>query len=125
VLDRSETSVIYILKKDVPASPEYSSKVYSSGSRPSGAGAAFSQWYELCNDPEPSGWEIAESSFTLTGDRQCNAWSECKQSSAESNRVCWQFRMQGHSEQTGLFSPGNTGIQYSTGILSVLWKKQS
>lgn len=127
VLDRGETSVIYILKKDAPASPEYDKKAYSSGSKPSGPGAAFSQWYELCSDPEPPGWEIAEASFTLTGDRQCNAWSECKQSSStDSRRVCWQFRMQGHSEQTGgLFNQGNTGIQYSTGILNVLWKKQS
>jgi hypothetical protein len=127
ILDRGETSVIYILKKDAPPSPEYVRKVYSSGSKPSGPGASFSAWYELCNDPEGEGWEIAEGSFALTGDRQCNAWSECRQSVAgDLKKVCWQFRMQGHSEQTGgLFNQGNTGVQFSTGILNVLWKKGS
>ncbi len=126
VLDRSEMNVTYILRKDTPPTPEYEKKSYSSGSKPSGPGAAFSQWYELCNDPQPPGWEVSESSFTLTGDRQCNAWSECRQTSNGPAKVCWQFRMQGHSEQTGgFFNQGNTGIQFSTGILSVLWKKQS
>jgi hypothetical protein len=125
LLDRSEMSVIYVLKKDTPivASPTFERKIYSSGSRPSGPGASFSNWYELCSDPESDGWTITESSFVLTGDRQCNAWSECKQTESDTKRVCWQFRMQGHSEQAGgLFNQGNTGIQFSTGVLSVLWK---
>ena len=124
-LDRSEKSITYIMKKDVPPTPELERKAYSSGAKASGPGASFSQWYELCNDPQPPGWQIAEASFTLTGDRQCNAWSECKQlDTGDPRKICWQFRMQGHSEQTGLFAQGNTGIQFSTGILNILWKKQ-
>jgi len=125
-LDHSEIKVIYVMKKDVPPTPEYDLKVYSSGAKASGPGASFSQWYELCNDPQPPGWQIEETSFTLTGDRQCNAWSECKQvDTGDPKKVCWQFRMQGHSEQAGFFNQGNTGIQFSTGLLNVRWKKQS
>jgi len=125
VLDRGEKNVTYILRRDVPPSPELEKKAYSSGSKPSGPGAGFSEWYELCNDPQPAGWTVSESSFTLTGDRQCNAWSECKQTTNEPTKVCWEFRMQGHSEQAGgWFNQGNTGIQFSTGILNVLWRKQ-
>lgn len=125
VLDRGETNAIFIFKKDVSPdrSPVFERTPYSSGSKASGPGAAFSEWYQLCNDPAPEGWTIAESSFSLTGDRQCNSWSECKQTVNDPQRVCWQFRMQGHSEQVGgLFNQGNTGIQLSTGVLSVLWK---
>lgn len=124
-LDRSEMNVIFLLKKNASpvSSPTLERKTYSSGSRPSGPGASFSEWYELCSDPEPDGWTVEDSSFVLTGDRQCNAWSECKQTLKDPRKTCWQFRMQGHSEQTGgLFNQGNTGIQFSTGILSVLWK---
>jgi hypothetical protein len=125
VLDRSEMNFTYILKRDTPPTAEFDRNSYSSGARSSGAGDSFSQWYELCNDPKP-GWVISESSFTLTGDRQCNAWSECRQSTNEPTKVCWQFRMQGHKEQTGgFFNQGNTGIQFSTGVLSVLWRKQT
>lgn len=125
ILDRSEKNVIFVLKKNAPpvSAPTFERKTYSSGSRASGPGSSFSQWYELCSDPEPDGWTIQESSFVLTGDRQCNAWSECKQTLNDPRKTCWQFRMQGHSEQTGgLFNQGNTGIQFSTGILNVAWK---
>jgi hypothetical protein len=148
-LDRGETNAIFILKTNVqlaapttavsptvvspgipsptvpsatPAPSTLERKTYTSGSTPSGAGAAFSEWYQLCSDPEPNAWTIAESSFSLTGDRQCNAWSECRQTVNEPTKVCWQFRMQGHSEQTGILRQGNTGIQFSTGVLSVVWK---
>ena len=126
-LDRNEMTAIFVLKKIVPPQPKFERRIYSSGSKPSGPGAAFSDWYELCSDPEPDGWTIDDSQtkFVLTGDRQCNAWSECKESVKDPRKVCWQFRMQGHSEQTGgLFNQGNTGIQFSTGVLSVLWKHQ-
>lgn len=136
VLDRGELNAIFVMKKNgqvlspsskdhiAPAAPESLNwRVYSSGSEPSGPGASFSPWYELCSDPVPADWVIAESAFVLAGDRQCNAWSECKQTLNDSKKVCWQFRMQGHSEQAGgLFNQGNTGVQYSTGVLKVLWK---
>ncbi len=133
VLDRGETNVIFVMRKDTApivlpdqafsgSPPILERKTYSSGSQASGPGSSFSRWYELCNDPAPPGWVVSESSFVLTGDRQCNAWSECKQTESQPTRTCWQFRMQGHSEQLGLFGGGNTGIQFSTGILSVVWK---
>lgn len=134
VLDRGELNAIFVMKKNgqaqstkdhnAPVGPDsFDRRVYSSGSEPSGPGASFSPWYELCSDPAPADWVIAESSFVLAGDRQCNAWSECKQTLNDSKKVCWQFRMQGHGEQTGgLFNQGNTGVQFSTGVLNVLWK---
>jgi hypothetical protein len=124
----SEQSVIMTMKKEVapPAlapTPVFERKTYSSGSLPSGRGADWSPLYTLCSDPEPPGWSIVESSFVLTGDRQCNGWARCQQVSANPEKVCWTFQMQGHNEQTGgLFDHGNTGVQFSAGNLSVQWK---
>jgi hypothetical protein len=39
--------------------------------------------------------------------------------------VCWQFQIQGHEEQAGFLHQGNTGIQYSTGVLTVTWRTLS
>lgn len=132
ILAESETSGVFVLTRNPSAAPtpaptpipaQYEIKNYSSGGRPSGKSDQFSEWYTLCNDPEPAAWTIESSSFVLTGDRQCNAWSECKQTENTPTKVCWQFRMQGHSEQVGgLFNQGNTGIQFSTGNLRVVWK---
>lgn len=117
------TPTVEATPSPTPASAQYEVKTYSSGGRPSGQSDQFSEWYELCNDPEPAGWTIETSSFVLTGDRQCNAWSECKLTQNTPTKVCWQFRMQGHSEQAGgLFNHGNTGVQFSTGNLRVVWK---
>jgi hypothetical protein len=88
-----------------------------------GRAASLSEWYELCSDPESENWAIEDSSVVLPGNQQCDAWSECKQTLKDPRKVCWQFRMQGHGEQTGgLSNQGNAGIPFSTGILSVLWK---
>jgi hypothetical protein len=123
-LDSGDTINTVVLQRTVAiaVAPQFEQRVYSSGARASGPGAAFSNWYDLCNDPPPEGWMIEQASFVLTGDRQCNAWSECRQTVNEPRRVCWQFRMQGHSEQTSFLNPGNTGIQFSTGILTIRWR---
>jgi len=125
ILAAPETSGVFILTKSAnptpmptptPAPGQFERRAYSSGALPSGPSDLFSQWYTLCNDPVPEGWTIAEQSFVLTGDRECNAWSECKQIENTPTRACWQFRMQGHNEQVG------TGIQFSTGVLKILWR---
>lgn len=51
-------------------------KEYSSGPKPSGTGNQLSGTYTVCSDDQP-GYVIASSSFRLTGDRACNAWSVC------------------------------------------------
>lgn len=132
ILAESETNGVFVLTRNASATPtpsptptaaQYEVKTYTSGALPSGRSDQFSPWYTLCNDPVPADWTVAESSFVLTGDRQCGAWSECKKAEDNPTRVCWQFRMQGHSEQTGgLFNQGNTGIQFSTGNLRIVWK---
>jgi hypothetical protein len=97
-------------------------KTYNSGPRPSGVGASFSPEYTLCSGAEPSSWTIERSSFVLSGDRQCNAWSTCRPTVQTPTRVCWAFSMQGHNEQSGPFGIGGSGVQLSAGVLSVVWK---
>src|SRR5260370_5233742 len=102
--------------------PAIVSETYHSDNLPSGAGADFSPWYTLCSDNKPDGWTVADSTFELKGDRAGCAWAECKQTQNTPTKVCWQFRMQGHSEQVGFGHGGNTGIQNSQGFLKVVWK---
>jgi len=71
-----------------------------SGPRPSGIGSNFSGWYEL-HAPRPKpGYEIDLHSiqFSLSGDRQCNSWSECQLVQASPTEVRLLFRLQGLSE---------------------------
>jgi len=97
-------------------------EVYKSDNLPSGAGRNFSQFYTLCSPEKPQGWTIVDANFNLTGDRSCNAWAQCVQTESSETKVCWKFSMQGHDEQVGVFSGGNTGIQFSAGVLTVIWK---
>lgn len=108
--------------KEKPTPKEFVTETleYGTGELPSGAHADYSPWYSLCSDNEPAEWTIADSTFALTGDRSCTSgWAECKKTTDSDTKVCYQFRMQGHSEQN---SHGDTGIQYSRGHLKVVWK---
>jgi hypothetical protein len=89
------------------------SKVFSSGPKASGLGSDWSQPYELCSDSPPAGYSIGAVEFALRGDRSCGAWSECHESQRTADKVCWQFRLQGHSEW---FPPRPA---FSEGILRV------
>jgi hypothetical protein len=87
----------------------------------SGACKDFGSWARLCSKPKPAGWTIVSEHFDLIGDRAGCAYAECKRDDASSDtQVCHLFRMQGHDEQCG--HANNTGIQYSTGVLKVVWK---
>jgi hypothetical protein len=97
-------------------------EAYRSDPRPSGAGKDFSNWYTLCSPQKPAGWKLMNVTFTLVGDRSCGAWSECRPQSQNETQACWQFRMQGHDEQMGLFRQ-NSGIQFSAGVLTVTWQR--
>jgi hypothetical protein len=89
--------------------------------RASGRCDSYSGWYELCSDNQPPDWRVVADSFQLTGNRSCGTgFAECKKTTDTTAKVCWQFRLQGHSEECG--HSGNTGIQYSTGNLSVTWQ---
>jgi hypothetical protein len=101
-------------------------KVYRSGPKPSGDGKDFGPWWSQCSeDPPAEGYVIKSEHFELVGDRQCGAWSECRQVSKTPARVCYEFRMQGHDEWTGplhgLVPNGNPGRALSEGILTVVW----
>jgi hypothetical protein len=90
-----------------------------SGSMISGVCANWSPWYTVCTPPIPSGYRITSTSFQLEGDRRCGYWGECKINANGSDKVCWDFRMQGHSEFCGIhpFSgPGNE-TEHSTGVI--------
>jgi hypothetical protein len=109
--------------------PRAVTSVCRSGPMPSGIGRDFSQPYSLCSDspscspaPPRQGYVIESEHFELTGDRRCNAWSNCQREASSTNtRVCYQFQMQGHSEWQGPFGLGGSGVAYSEGILTVLW----
>lgn len=97
----------------LPPPPNEIPKVFSSGPKASGLGANLSEWYELCSDPASPGYRVGSVQFTLTGDRSCGAWSECKESRHTQDQVCYQFRLQGHNEW---FPPRPA---FSEGVLKV------
>jgi hypothetical protein len=89
--------------------------------RSSGECDNYSTWYAICTPEKPAGWKIVNVTFSLTGDR---GWggpgAQANVQSQSETRACWQFRLQGHSEQCG--NHGNTGIQYSRAHLTVTWQ---
>jgi len=87
-------------------------RVFSSGPRLSGAGSNFSDWYTLCSELLANA-RITNVAFSLSGDRRCGAWANCRESSRTQTQVCFQFQMQGHNEWP---APGQAS---SEGILSV------
>jgi hypothetical protein len=105
-----------------PALPDVTD-IYRSGPQISGAGSNFSQPYDLCSGPPPAGYVIKSNRFMLAGDRQCGRWATCKETRNEATKVCWQFSLQGHEEQTGIFKPGESGQAYSEGVLTVVWTR--
>ena len=118
---------VEVVKPSVPMSaapvlPDVTD-IYRSGPQISGAGKNFSQPYDLCSGTPPSGYVIKSNTFQLAGDRQCGRWATCKETRNESTKVCWQFSLQGHEEQTGIFKPGESGQAYSEGVLTVVWTR--
>ncbi|URI11642.1 patatin-like phospholipase family protein [Aquincola tertiaricarbonis] len=85
----------------------------TSNERPSGLGRSYSEPYELCSPVLKEGQRIVASEFRLEGDRACGAWSECKPTVTTPQRVCWQFRLQGHDEW---FPPRPA---FSSGVLTL------
>jgi hypothetical protein len=92
-------------------------KLFRSGPVPSGTGSGFSREYTVISDPAPPGYKIAGFTYSLVGDRGCNAWSTCK-ASVEGDRVVFRFSLQGHSE----WFPPRPGI--SEGVLNVKYVSQ-
>jgi len=97
--------------KSIPPRPPLL-KTYASGPVISGSGASFSQEYQVVSDPTPAGYKIGGFTYSLTGDRGCNAWSTCK-AAIEGDRVVFRFTLQGHNEWP---SPGQA---ISQGFLNV------
>jgi hypothetical protein len=105
------------IEYEVDSKPEvYRSDVTASGScKDQGA------WASVCTPVKPDGWTISYQAFELEGDRRCGAWANCgPKDPITATRACYQFQTQGHDEECG--HSGNTGIHYSTGVLTVLWK---
>jgi|HubBroStandDraft_1064217.scaffolds.fasta_scaffold01678_15 hypothetical protein len=98
-----------------------STEVYKSDQVASGACKDFGAFATLCTPDKPPGWTIAEQHFTLVGDRAGCAYGECLPlGSPTATKACYRFRTQGHDEECG--HSGNTGIHYSQGILTAVWK---
>jgi len=90
-------------------------RIFSSGPPVSGSGSSFSGEYVVASDPAPEGYKIGDYSYSLTGDRACNAWSTCR-ASAEGGRVLFRFTLQGHNEWPPpgqAISTGNLIVTYA------------
>lgn len=86
-----------------------------SGPQISGVGKGWSGWYQVRVGPSPARCTVDKVEFWLTGDRQCNAWSECQELTRDDSGIAYQFRLQGHQERF----PGQA---YSEGHLRVIYK---
>jgi V8-like Glu-specific endopeptidase len=93
-------------KLSVPLNPPIF-KTFTSGSVVSGSGANFSAEYQVTSDPAPDGYKIGGFSYSLSGDRGCNAWSTCK-ASIEGDRVVVLLKLKGHK---CLAPPGKSNTQ--------------
>lgn len=99
--------------KSLPVAPQpLILKTFSSGPKFSGLGSNFSPPYTVVSDPAPQGYKIAGFTYSLTGDRGCNAWSTCK-ADIEGDKVVFIFTLQGHNE----WFPPRPGV--SEGVLIV------
>lgn len=85
-----------------------------SGRQNSGWGADWSSLYTLCAEA-PDGFRIRSHAFRLEGDRSCGAWAECRPLEQADSRVCWGFRLQGHSEGVVF----GQAVRASEGVLTV------
>jgi hypothetical protein len=98
-----EVTLIGLLRAELAAAPKAVSrhapitKTFTSGLQLSGPGSSFSPEYVLVSDPAPPGYKIGDFSFSLSGDRACNAWSTCR-AAIENDRVVMRFSLQGHNE---------------------------
>jgi hypothetical protein len=90
--------------------------VIRSGPRLSGARKAFSEWYELCSGELPRNSTIDTADFSLSGDRSCGAWADCREKTDKrtASQVCWEFRLQGHDEWPA------SGQAMSEGVLRIV-----
>jgi hypothetical protein len=99
-------------------------ETYLSDNTASGACADYGAWGSVCTPAKPEGWTIAYQSFDIQGDptRKCGGgWTHCEpKEPITATRACYRFQTQGQSQECG--HSGNTGIHYSTGVLTVLWK---
>ena len=89
-------------------------KQFSSGPVVSGSRQSFSGQYVIQSDAPPAGYKIGSFSYSLGGDRACNAWSICS-AAIEGDHVNFRFSLQGHNEW------GGSGQAYSTGTLTVTY----
>jgi hypothetical protein len=72
----------------------------------SGEGKRWSERYTLNSSQPPAGYKLLEDgrgvSFQLVGGRSCQRWAECREIQRTKTGVKWDFRMQGHEENTVL-----------------------
>lgn len=95
--------------------PQTVTRIFSSGPKLSGSRKDSSPEYVLYSDPAPPGYRIASFSYSLAGDRACNAFSSCV-AAIEADRVAFRFTLQGHDEWPPpgqAMSEGNLVVTYS------------
>lgn len=96
-------------------------ETYKSDNAASGACKDYGAWASVCSPDKPEGWTIVSYHFDLTGDRAGCQYAKCDVASPPTpTKICYHFQTQGHDEECG--HSGNTGIHYSTGVLTVVWQ---
>src|ERR1022692_3808292 len=126
-----KAAVSPVEKPKAPAVPETkipapivmttATETYSSDDIASGACEGYGGWGTVCSAAKPDGWTISYQNFALSGDRGCGAYSHCEPvGTITDTKACYRFQTQGHNEECG--HSGNTGIHYSKGVLTVIWK---
>jgi hypothetical protein len=97
-------------------------RVYHAPRKKSGAYETSSVDYQLCSPKAPANYRILSHSFSLTGDRNCEAYASCRLHQETAEQVCYRYSMQGHSECRREFNCQDSGRRYSTGQLRVTFE---
>jgi hypothetical protein len=124
VVTALQTTITVQVEPKTPAPSTESvttTETYQSDDAASGSCKDFGAWASVCSPDKPPGWTISYQHFELTGDRAGCQYAECGPVGTPTDtKVCYHFRTQGHDEECG--HSGNTGIHYSKGVLTVVWK---
>lgn len=108
--------------EETPAEPITTTETYYSDNAASGACKDLGAWASVCSPDKPAGWTITYQHFDLSGDRAGCQYAVCEpEGTITDTKVCYHFRTQGHDEECG--HSGNTGIHYSKGVLTVVWRR--
>jgi hypothetical protein len=102
---------------DFQARPASLTREAASGPRLSGETDSWSAPYSHCLGPVPAGYtlDVSSAEYSLSGDRRCGQWAQCRWLRRDDQNVCFEFLLQGHNELPARFDRG--GARESEGHL--------